>query len=210
MAARAYGMIAMVDDGIGRVLKTLEESGLADDTIVIFTTDHGDMFGDHGMMLKGAMHYDGCIHVPLLIKAPGKEAGVSQSLVGSLDLAATALSLAGAEGYQGLQGHDLTPLLDDPSITPRDSVLIEEDQVHDMVHTGKSLRMRTLVTDAARLTVYDGLVHGELFDRVNDPNEMRNLYGQPEGAALQAEMTTRLAQAMMSHADHSPRPTAFA
>jgi len=210
MAARAYGMIAMVDDGIGRVLSTLEQSGLAEDTIVIFTTDHGDMFGDHGMMLKGAMHYDGCIHVPLLIKAPGKKAGVSQSLVGSLDLAATALSIAGAESYQGLQGHDLSPLLDNPFLKPRDSVLIEEDQVHDMVHVRKSLRMRTLVTDAARLTVYEGLVHGELYDRVNDPNEMWNLFGQPDGVALQAEMNTRLAQAMMSHADHSPRPTAFA
>lgn len=210
MAARAYGMIAMVDDGIGRVLNTLEQSGLADNTIVIFTTDHGDMFGDHGMMLKGAMHYNGCIHVPLLIKTPGKPAGVSQSLVGSLDLAATALSLAGAEGYQGLQGHDLTPLLDDPSLAPRDCVLIEEDQVHDMVHTGKSLRMRTLVTNSARITVYDGLAHGELFDRDADPNELRNLFGSPNSAALQADMMARLTQAMMAHSDNSPRPTAFA
>lgn len=210
MAAKAYGMVTMVDAGIGRVLDTLAETGLADNTIIIYTTDHGDMFGDHGMMLKGAMHYDGCIHVPLLIKTPGKAAGVSKSLVGSIDLATTVLSMAGADPYRGLQGHDLTPLLDDPAQTPRSSVLIEEEQVHDMVHTGRPLRMRTLVTDAARLTIYDGLDHGELFDLSADPSEMRNLYGLPEAAALQADMMEQLGREMMSHSDISPRPTAFA
>ncbi len=210
MAAKAYGMVTMVDDAIGQILATLDETGLADDTIVLFTSDHGDMFGDHGMMLKGAMHYEGCIRVPLLIKAPGKDAGVCNSLVGSIDLAATLLSLAGADPHHGMQSHDLTPLLDDPTLTPRDSILIEEDQVHDMVHVGRSLRMRTLVTEEARLTLYTGLDHGELFNRTEDPDEMRNLYGLPEAAALQAEMTGRLTHAMMSHSDDSPRPTAFA
>lgn len=210
MAARAFGMISMVDDGIGRVLDTLDASGLADDTIVIFTSDHGDMFGDHGMMLKGGMHYEGCIHVPLLIKTPGKACGVSQSMVGSLDLARTALGLADVEGYHGMQGHDLSPLLDAPEQTPRRAVLIEEEQVHDIAHAGRPLRMRTLVTESARLTIYDGLTHGELFDRVSDPDEMQNLYGRPEAADLQARMTDALAREMMSHSDVSPRPTAFA
>ena len=210
MAARAYGMVSMVDNGIGRIFETLEESGLADDTIVIFTSDHGDMFGDHGMMLKGAMHYDGCIRTPLLINAPDKPAGVCDSLVGSIDLGPTILALAGTENFHGMQGHDLTPLLDDPSMTPRDSVLIEEEQVHDMVHTGRPLRMRTLVTETARLTIYDGLAHGELFNRTNDPDEIHNLYGLPEAASLQAELTNQLTREMLSHSDVSPRPTAFA
>lgn len=210
MAAKAYGMISIVDDAVGRLLATLEESGLADNTIIVFISDHGDMFGDHGMMLKPAMHYDGCIRVPLLIKTPGKVAGVSNSLVGSIDLAATISAMAGVEPHHGMQSHDLTPLLDDPTLTPRDSILIEEDQVHDMVHTGRPLRMRTLLTNEARLTLYDGQEHGELFDRVSDPEEMRNLYGLQEGAVLQAEMTNRLTREMMSNSDISPRPTAFA
>ena len=210
MAARAYGMVSMVDAGIGRVLKTLEQSGLADQTIVIFTSDHGDMFGDHAMMLKGAMHYDGCTHVPLLIKTPGRAAGQSDALVSSIDLAATALSLAGVEGYRGMQSHDLSGLLDEPTASVRNSVLIEEDQVHDMVHVGRSLRMRTLLTDEARLTIYAGLDHGELFDRRTDPDELNNLYGRVEGGALQAEMTAKLLQEIMLLSDESPRPTAFA
>ena len=79
-----------------------------------------------------------------------------------------------------------------------------------MVHTGQSLRMRTLVTEAARLTIYDGLDHGELFDRAADPDEMHNLYDLPEGSQVQAAMMTQLAHEMMAHGDHSPRPTAFA
>ncbi|MGY8959743.1 MAG: sulfatase, partial [Alphaproteobacteria bacterium] len=78
------------------------------------------------------------------------------------------------------------------------------------VHTGRPLRMRTLVTDAARLTIYDGLAHGELFDRADDPDELRNLYGLPEAAALQAALTNQLTREMLSHSDVSPRPTAFA
>lgn len=210
MAAKAYGMISMVDDAVGRILTTLEETGQAENTVIIFTSDHGDMFGDHGMMLKGAMHYEGCIRVPLLISAPGKNAGVCDRLVGSIDLAATISTLADVPPHHGMQSKDLTPLLDDPNLTPRQSVLIEEDQVHDMVHVGHALRMRTLVTEDTRLTLYDGLDHGELFNRADDPHEMRNLYGLPEAAKLQADMTNRLTREMMSHADISPRPTAFA
>ena len=210
MAAKAYGMVSMVDNAIGRIFQTLDDTGLADDTVVIFTSDHGDMFGDHGMMLKGAMHYEGCIRVPLLVKTPGRNAGVCNSLVGSIDLAATILSMAGVEAHHGMQSHDLTPLLDDRDASLRETVLIEEDQVHDMVHTGRSLRMRTLLTKTARLTIYDGLDHGELFDRADDPDEMQNLFGRPKAAALQAELMGCLAREMMSLADISPRPTAFA
>jgi arylsulfatase len=70
--------------------------------------------------------------------------------------------------------------------------------------------MRTLVTETARLTIYDGLAHGELFNRTNDPDEIHNLYGLPEAASLQAELTNQLTREMLSHSDVSPRPTAFA
>ena len=109
-----------------------------------------------------------------------------------------------------MQSHDLTPLLDNPSETLRETILIEEDQVHDMVHTGRSLRMRTLITDTARLTIYDGLKHGELFNRAEDPAEMHNLFGLPEAVRLQTDLMEKLAHEMMSLGDNSPRPTAFA
>ena len=69
--AATYGMIEMIDDRVGLILACLEASGQAENTIVVFTSDHGDMMGDHGLFLKGFMHYRGTLQVPLVIRAPG-------------------------------------------------------------------------------------------------------------------------------------------
>jgi arylsulfatase A-like enzyme len=207
MAAKEYGMISMIDDSIGAILKQLEDLNLADDTIIVFTSDHGDMFGDHGVMLKGAMHYEGCTRVPLLINVPGQAAGASNSLISSLDLGPTLLAQAGLESFYGMQGHDASALLTDPNATIRDEILIEEDQLNDILHVGTPLRMRTLITEETRLTVYQGYDGIELFDLKNDPQEMNN---RLEPSALRNEMTERLAKALMANDDVSPKPTAFA
>ena len=210
MAAAEYGMISMIDDGVGEVLSALERTGLAENTVVVFTSDHGDMFGDHGMMLKGSMHYEGCLRVPLLIAAAGRTPGRSDALVSSLDLAQTVLELAGASEYQGMQGVSLAPVLDDPRARVRDHVLVEEDQMFDMARLGQPLRMRSLICEEGRITLYRGSPHGELFDRARDPGEMSNLYGRPEARDLQVEMTDRLAHRMIEYADESPVPTHMA
>ncbi|MEE2673062.1 MAG: sulfatase-like hydrolase/transferase [Myxococcota bacterium] len=210
MAACEYGMISMIDDGVGRILACLEESGHADDTVVLFTSDHGDMFGDHGIILKAAMHYEGCIRVPLVISSPGRNPGVCTSLASSLDLAQTILELAGADEYLGMQGTSLVPLLDDPDARVRDQVLVEEDEMFDMIGGGRPLRMRTLVTDEARISIYRGEGEGELFDLQRDPDELHNLWNRREALSLRAEMTEKLAHALMEHSDQSPRPDAMA
>lgn len=209
-AAREYGMITMIDDGVGEILAALEGSGRAHDTVVIFTSDHGDMFGDHGVLLKAAMHYEGCVRVPLAISAPGRAPGTCRSLVSSLDLAQTVLDLAGLPAYYGMQGASLAPLLDDPSGSVRDHALVEEDQMFDMLGVGQPLRMRTLVTEDARLTLYQGVDHGELFELGRDPDEMTNLFARPEARDLRVHLTERLARLLMEYADASPRPTFMA
>ena len=205
MAAVEYGSIAMIDAGIGRILGALEASGHRDDTIVVFTSDHGDMFGDHSLMLKASMHYEGCIRVPLVIDAPGRPGGSCGSLVSSLDLAQTVLDLTGQPEYRGMQGVSLAPLLDDPNTTVRDHVLIEEDQMFDLARIGQPLRMRTLMTQEGRLTLYRGSDDGELFDLRRDPEERSNLYAEDSGRRLRVEMTERLAGLLMEYADESPR-----
>ncbi len=210
MAACEYGMVSMIDDGVGRILAALDTSGRADDTVVLFTSDHGDMFGDHGLMLKAAMHYEGCIRVPLVIRSPGRTPGVSRSLASSLDIAQTLLELAGADEFLGMQGTSLVPLLDDPDATVRDHVLVEEDEMFDLVGNGQPLRMRTLVTEEARITIYRGESEGELFDLQRDPSERHNLWNDRSRAALRNEMTARLSQTLMEYADDSPRPLAMA
>ncbi len=206
MAAAEYGMISMIDDGIGEVLAALDASGLAHDTVIIFTSDHGDMFGDHGMMLKASMHYEACLRVPLLISSPGREPGVCGSLVSTLDLAQTVLGLADCPEYEGMQGNSLVSLLDRPEGSLRDHVLVEEDEMFDLALLGQPLRMRTLVTEQARLTLYRGTDEGELYDLQSDPGELNNLFARRESRALRAHMLERLARLQMEYADSSPTP----
>jgi arylsulfatase A-like enzyme len=206
MAAAEYGMITMIDDGIGEILAALERTGQAENTIVIFTSDHGDMFGDHGVMLKAGMHYEGCIRVPLVIAGPGITPGVTRALASSLDLAQTMLELAGLPVFHGMQGTSLAPLLRDPGARARDHVLVEEDEMFDLLGIGRPLRMRTLVSEEARLTLYEGVEHAELFDLQADPRELTNLWSQPGSRALRTEMTERLARHLMDYADSSPKP----
>jgi len=209
-AAAEYGMISMIDEGVGRILGRLEDLGLAENTVVVFTADHGDMFGDHGMMLKGGMHYEGCVRVPLLIAAPGRTPAVSRSLAGTLDLAQTLLELAGIPAYHGMQGESLVPILEDPIARVRDSVVIEEDELFDLAGVGAHLRMRTLVTEDARLTFYQGSEQGELFDLSNDPGELENRFAEHEWKERRAELCEVLSRRMMEYADRSPKPTYFA
>lgn len=205
-----YGKITLVDENIGRILARLDALNLSEDTIVVFTSDHGDMGGDHGIMLKHAMHYMGCLEVPLVIKVPGKRPGRSDSLVSSLDIAPTILELASLPAYFGMQGRSLVPLLDDPSVRLRTRLLVEEDGPWDYMDAGCALRMRTLVTESARLTVYRNSPYGELFDHSADPLELDNLYHKPQGASLRRDLEGQLIQEMMSMASDSPRPIAMA
>jgi len=210
MAAAEYGMLALVDEGVGAVLDALERSGQADRTFVIFTSDHGDAFGDHGLMLKGAMHYQGLVRVPLVVAGPGVDPAVTRSLASSLDLAQTVLELAGVPAHHGMQGASLVPLLANPHATVRDHVLVEEDEMADLLGVGRPLRMRTLITEDSRLTLYDGSEHGELFDLARDPDELDNLWARLDARSRRTELVEQLARAMMSYANPSPKQTYFA
>jgi len=203
--AAEYGNISLIDDCIGRILASLEENGLADNTIVVFTSDHGDMFGDHGVMFKHAMHYEGCIRVPMVFALPGQTGATCEDFASSIDIAPTILELAGVAPYHGMQGHSLVSALRG-SGTGRSNVYVEEDQKEDMTGAGVDTRMRTLVTEDGRITVYQGHSHGELFAK-SDTAEMSNLYNRPEARDLQQHLLNELMQAMLAHAENSPRPT---
>lgn len=209
-AAKEYGAITMIDDAIGRVLGELASTGQADDTIVVFTSDHGDMFGDQGIMLKFAMHFAPAVRVPFVWSGPGIAAGSSERLAGSIDIATTVLALAGLPGYDGLQGADLTPILTGDDTAVKDSCLIEEDQFFDLATPGLGTRVRTVITDEHRLTMYRGVPTGDLYDLREDPHESVNLWSDPSRAALRDEMAQRLVETMMAHADESRRPFAMA
>jgi arylsulfatase A-like enzyme len=197
--AAEFGAIEMIDEGIGKVLAALEASGAADNTLVLFTSDHGDMFGDHGLMLKAMMHYQGALRVPLTIAGPGIEPGRSDSLASSLDLAQTLLELTGLDEFDRMQGVSLKPILDDPAASVRDHVYVEEDM--PITERGPiPHRARTVFTRDGRITRFStGETEVYRFD--DDPDELDNrMTSDPDGAFSRA-MQDRLTQALMDYSD---------
>jgi arylsulfatase A-like enzyme len=124
----------MADDSLGTVLGALDETGAYDDTIVIFTSDHGDMCGSHGLRSKGPFVYDEIMNVPLYVRVPDvTTAGTATTALGThVDLASTIAALAGVDpdSQPTLRGRDLMPVLADPAATVRDHVLFAHDTAH--------------------------------------------------------------------------------
>src|SRR5205807_3474960 len=122
----------LADESLGTVLGALEETGAYDDTVIIFTSDHGDMCGSHGLRSKGPFVYEEIMHVPCYVRAPGVTTPGSQSgaLATHVDLPSTICELAGATAGSSLHGVDLTPILRDPSARVRDHVLFAHDTAH--------------------------------------------------------------------------------
>ncbi len=205
--ALSCGMIAMIDDAVGRVLGELAARGLADDTIVIFTTDHGDFLGDHRLLLKGPAHFQGITHVPFIwaeppVRAPRR----TDVLAGTLDIAATILDRAEVQPYNGIQGLSLLPILEGGASIVRDSMVIEDDQQRAMFALPSGARLRTLVTPRWRMTIAQSDPYGELYDLKNDPHEMDNLFEDAAHQGVRAELMEKLAYRQMELADRSPLP----
>lgn len=202
--AATYGMIEAIDDGVGRILAAIDRLGATDRTIVVFTSDHGDMGGDHGLLLKGSMHFQGCVRTPLVIVDPARPATCTASLAASIDLPSTVLDLCGVEPHHGMQGTTLRPLLDDPTATVRDAVLIEDDFPLNPVVGTFPLRMRTVLTDTCRYT-RDSEGFETLHDLVADPDELTNLAARGGRSATRTEALEVLVEEM-SRADDLTRP----
>ncbi len=204
MLATTYGLIEMIDDGVGAVLAAIERLGQTDDTIVVFTSDHGDMMGDHGLMLKGFMPYRGTTSVPLVIVDPSRSAARTASLAGSIDLGPTLLDLVGLPGYEGIQGRSLVPLLDDPAAAVRDALLIEDDLPSGIAARSPiPAKSRTVVTtdNGGRTAKYTRFSSGEdlLFDLTADPLERHDR--STDDAVLRAQMIERLTDTLIASAD---------
>ncbi|HEY5646649.1 MAG TPA: sulfatase-like hydrolase/transferase, partial [Pseudomonadales bacterium] len=198
--AATYGMVSMIDDGVGRILAGLDAIGAREDTIVVFTSDHGDMMGDHGLFLKGFMHYRGTLQVPLVIDVPGHTPGRTSALAASIDLGPTLLDLCGITGYDGIQGVSLKPVVQDAKASVRQSVLIEDDVPTITSRlTPLPARTRTLLMGDYRYT-RNSKGEEQLFNLLDDPDEMRDLKAtDPQ----RDRMIEALADAMMLADDSS-------
>lgn len=205
LTAAYYAMIKLIDDQLGRVLDRLEELGLRERTVVIFTSDHGEMLGDHGLIQKGCRFYEGLVRVPLIWSCPGRIAQgvVSDALVELTDKAPTILELAGMAVPGHMQGKSLLPILEgraEPS-HHRDFVRSEYYDALDMPLGS----LATMYRDRRyKLVNYHQIETGELYDLEADPWEFDNLWDAPDRQALKLRLLQASFDASMRAMDLGP------
>ncbi|MFX0037984.1 MAG: sulfatase [Promethearchaeota archaeon] len=196
--AYTYGTISLIDDCVGQILAALERLGYADNTIVIFTSDHGDFMGEHGLLFKGPSPCIGVFRVPMIWRVPRiTKSGITDALMSSIDYPKTILNLLGIKGSQqppDMQGCDMTPVLKEPESLkkqPRDCCLIEIDEEIGIMNA----RLRHLITKDYKLTVYRGLNDfGDLYDIKTDPFELNNLWFDNHFKEKRFELINKLLQ----------------
>lgn len=179
-----YAAVSYMDAQVGRVLEALEKSGQAENTIIIFTSDHGYHLGEHDFWAKVSLH-DESARVPLIVSAPGRKPGVSDSLVELLDLYPTTARLCGLEVPARLQGKDISPLLDDPLAKAHETAF-------SVAGTSRGLMLRD---ERWVFIQYGEDARGgiELFDMQSDPKQYTNLASRPEHASRVIEWKAKVA-----------------
>ena len=194
------GSIAAVDDGVGKVLDYLDESGLSENTIVVYTSDQGFYLGEHGWYDKRFI-YDESFKTPLLVKWPGvtKPGLVNTQMVQNLDFAPTFLHAAGATIPADMQGESLVPLLKGDTDGFRDAVYYHYYE-YPSVHMVK--RHYGIVTEDYKLAhFYYDVDEWELYDRKKDKSEMTNVYHDPSYGEVVTELTADLKALRIKYKD---------
>lgn len=209
--ALTAGMITMIDDAVGEIIATVEASGELDNTIVIFTSDHGDYLGDLNMLLKGPNSRQSINRVPFIWVDPtGKTThqpeipACRNDLASAIDIAPTILAAAGCDPYHGIQGHDLF------GGNVRQSLVIEHEDNKPTPGFIQRANLRTMITDTHRITVYRGIDWGEMYDLVTDPDELNNLWDDAGSAGMKTDLLHRLSQHLVEAVDPSPWPKRLA
>ena len=206
LQAAYYAMIKLIDDQVGRILETLEETGQREQTVILFTSDHGEMLGDHGLIQKGCRFYEGLVRVPLIFSWPGHfESGLkNDALVELLDKAPTLLELAGLNVPERMQGRSLLPILQGEVSGDhhRDFIRCEYYDAVDMPDG----TFATMYRDRShKLVVYHGHRHGELYDLEADPDEFENLWDKRSSQGLKLDLMKRSYDSSMLAIDRGPQ-----
>ena len=207
LQAAYCAMIKQIDDQVGRMLAALEALGQRENTVVIFTSDHGEMLGDHGLIQKGCRFYEGLVRVPLIFSWPGHFAKDvrSDALVELLDKTPTIMELAGLEPPERMQGHSLLPMLrgEAPLGRHRDFVRCEYYDALDEPDGSFATMYRD---ERYKLVVYHGHDLGELYDLEEDPEEFENMWDEPEAQPVKLKIMQQSFDASMLAMDRgSPR-----
>ena len=188
VVAAYYAMVEQIDFHTGRILEALAKTGQAENTLLIFMSDHGELLGDHGLFLKGPHFYEEAVRVPLIMRMPGRfKAGTQvDGLIELVDIVPTLLEAAGLEVPGRVQGRSLMPLLtgEESGGHFRERVFSEYYNAWSHPHSyGTMVR-----TGTHKIVVYHGTDDGELYDLTADPDEYVNLWNQPGHASLKLRL----------------------
>ncbi len=211
--ASYYAMIDLIDHQFGRLLDYLEQSGQLNNTMIIFTSDHGESLGDHGIYLKGPYFYEGNTHVPLIISYPDKIVGGKESnaLVELVDLAPTICDFAGLSYQSQMQGRTLLPLLTEQNSEEchRESIYCEYYNAN--INHRDPLAFLTMVFDGRYKLVKthgDGIAC-ELYDLLDDPTETTNRYYDSDFDKIKISMLELMCDRMAQTVDPMPQRLAY-
>lgn len=207
ITASYWAMCDLVDSQVGRLLDALESSGEAENTLVIFMSDHGEMLGDHGLYWKGPFFYEPAVRVPLIVAWKGQiEAGRrSQALVELSDIAPTILDAAGVEHPAGMQAKSLWPLINGSTAIDHHREDVYSEYYNAMPwHSDPTAQTTMVRTKTHKIVAAHGTGSGELYDLNKDPKETQNLWSDPESSDLKLEMYERLADRMAWTVDPLP------
>lgn len=215
--AAYYAMIELIDHNVGRLLDALERNGQLEDTVVVFTSDHGESLGDHGLLLKGCRFYEGLVRVPLIFSWPARfRSGlISDALVELTDIAPTLLEICGLAVDERLQGRSLVSLLSGASDPHhhRDFVRAEYYRVLNPDTPGRDDFEGTYATmirdNRYKLINYHGHQIGELFDLQTDPWEFSNLWDDADYADVRFDLLKKSFDALAFAVDVGPRQVAY-
>ena len=185
-----YGMVSCMDKYIGQIIDKLDALGLAENTLVVFTSDHGHYYGHHGLIAKGAFHFDDGLRVPMIARLPGRIPADAKchSLQSLVDYAPSFLSACGLDVPHDMTGHDQSAVWQGDESAAREHVIIENR------HQPTTLHLKTYVGERYKITRYFGRDYGEIFDLRDDPGETLNLWSDE---SLRARLTEAMLRAEM-------------
>jgi N-acetylglucosamine-6-sulfatase len=193
-------MLLGVDDSLGRIVATLSRKGILDDTLVVFTSDHGYFYGEHGLNEERRLAYEETIRIPLIVRFPrlAKAGSTPSEMVLSIDLAPTLLEVAGLTPGASIQGRSLVPVLTGKAQGWRTSFLVEyySDTVFPRIKTMGYSAVRTGRHKYIQFRELKGM--DELYDLEADPYELRNLAARSESAALLEQLQAELQRIVAS------------
>lgn len=197
VVAHTYAMVALIDDCIGQVLRKLESKGWMQDTVLVFTSDHGDFLGDHHFLFKGQLPCRSLLHIPLMVVDPDVPPGISDEVCSNVDVMPTLLASCGLEVPETVQGVGLPS----PGCPPRRDYAF----VAGWSKASHEFHHYSLYKDRWRLTVFPNLRDGELYDLADDSWEHKNLFHASACRAVRDGLMEELLYAVGAAEPRRPR-----